>query len=303
MTVEVTSAESIGIDAALVRRLVDAQFPQWSDLPIRPVEIRRLGQPDLSSRRADDGQAAECCDLRAASGEGAALAAEACAAAAAGHPHPFGDGRADRGLSLAVVHLPVDRRRYRCDRAHRRSRPVCDRPCRVSRGLAADRRHRRAGARTAQFLSRRVAGLLRPRSPAGDRHAWRQDRRQGCDRGVGGGARSGMARHAGLVPRRRQPSAICWSRTASSAPSSTSGRRAWAIRLATSTSPGPSSTGESRDAFRAVLPLDDATWARGRGWTLWKALIVHAGLPGTDVLEAEKSRRVIDEILADHQRA
>ena len=60
---------------------------------------------------------------------------------------------------------------------------------------------------------------------------------------------------------------------------------------------------QSRDAFRAVLPLDDAAWARGRGWTLWKALIVHAGLPGTDVLEAEKSRRVIDEILADHQRA
>ena len=39
MTVEVTSAESIGIDAALVRRLVDAQFPQWSDLPIRPVRF------------------------------------------------------------------------------------------------------------------------------------------------------------------------------------------------------------------------------------------------------------------------
>ncbi len=39
MTAEVTSAESISIDAALVRRLVDAQFPQWSDLPIRPVRF------------------------------------------------------------------------------------------------------------------------------------------------------------------------------------------------------------------------------------------------------------------------
>jgi aminoglycoside phosphotransferase (APT) family kinase protein len=59
--------------------------------------------------------------------------------------------------------------------------------------------------------------------------------------------------------------------------------------------------GESREAFRAALQLDDVTWARGRGWTLWKALIVFAGLAGTnDPREVEKSRRVIDEVLADH---
>jgi aminoglycoside phosphotransferase (APT) family kinase protein len=61
--------------------------------------------------------------------------------------------------------------------------------------------------------------------------------------------------------------------------------------------------GESRTAFRSALPLDDATWARGRGWTLWKALIVLAGLAGTNPLEVEKSRRVIDEVLKDHRRA
>jgi hypothetical protein len=32
-------------------------------------------------------------------------------------------------------------------------------------------------------------------------------------------------------------------------------------------------SGESRRAFRAALALDDATWVRGRGWALWKALI------------------------------
>ena len=31
--------------------------------------------------------------------------------------------------------------------------------------------------------------------------------------------------------------------------------------------------GESRVAFRDAAALDSATWARGRGWTLWKALI------------------------------
>ncbi|MFL5761170.1 MAG: aminoglycoside phosphotransferase family protein [Thermomicrobiales bacterium] len=60
--------------------------------------------------------------------------------------------------------------------------------------------------------------------------------------------------------------------------------------------------GESREAFRSALPLDGATWARGRGWTLWKALIVYAGLPGTNTLEIDKSRRVINEVLADHNR-
>ena len=32
-------------------------------------------------------------------------------------------------------------------------------------------------------------------------------------------------------------------------------------------------SGESRDVFRAALSIDDATWARGRGWALSVALI------------------------------
>ena len=61
--------------------------------------------------------------------------------------------------------------------------------------------------------------------------------------------------------------------------------------------------GESREAFRAALPLDAAAWARGRGWTLWKALIVWAGLPGANPLGVEASRRIVDDLLADHARA
>ncbi|SDN78858.1 aminoglycoside phosphotransferase family protein [Phyllobacterium sp. OV277] len=59
--------------------------------------------------------------------------------------------------------------------------------------------------------------------------------------------------------------------------------------------------GESRGAFRAALPLDEATWVRGRGWTLWKALIVYAGLAGTNPLEAENSRKVLEEVLTDYE--
>ncbi|MER9355234.1 aminoglycoside phosphotransferase family protein [Mesorhizobium sp. M0514] len=59
--------------------------------------------------------------------------------------------------------------------------------------------------------------------------------------------------------------------------------------------------GESREAFRAAIDVDEATWARGRGWTLWKALITVAGHDANQA-EAERSRRVIDDVLADHRK-
>jgi aminoglycoside phosphotransferase (APT) family kinase protein len=61
--------------------------------------------------------------------------------------------------------------------------------------------------------------------------------------------------------------------------------------------------GDSREAFRAALPLDRATWARGRGWVLWKALITLAGYINTNPVKAGEARHVIDEVLADHQHA
>lgn len=57
--------------------------------------------------------------------------------------------------------------------------------------------------------------------------------------------------------------------------------------------------GESRQAFRAALGLDAGTWARGRGWTLWKALIVAANLTSTNAVEARQPWRIIDEVLSD----
>ena len=60
--------------------------------------------------------------------------------------------------------------------------------------------------------------------------------------------------------------------------------------------------GEARETFRARLPLDAGAWARGRGWTLWKALIVMAALPGANPRDADTSRRIIDDVIADHAR-
>lgn len=55
--------------------------------------------------------------------------------------------------------------------------------------------------------------------------------------------------------------------------------------------------GESRDAFRSVLTLDEDTWASGRGWTLWKALITAAGLIESNAIEAREPWRIISEVI------
>jgi aminoglycoside phosphotransferase (APT) family kinase protein len=70
--------------------------------------------------------------------------------------------------------------------------------------------------------------------------------------------------------------------------------------------------GTSRDVFRCRLPLDDATWARARGWALWKALstLVHEKEGHADADAAARRmvwrpgiREVIDHVLADHCRS
>ena len=60
--------------------------------------------------------------------------------------------------------------------------------------------------------------------------------------------------------------------------------------------------GPSREAFRATLALDGATWARGRGWVLWKALIVAAGLTSSNAIADSRPWRVLEAVLADHRR-
>ena len=56
-------------------------------------------------------------------------------------------------------------------------------------------------------------------------------------------------------------------------------------------------TGSSREAFRSELAVDEATWVRGRGWGIWKALLMmeqRSTLPG----EADPERIAWD-ILAE----
>ena len=73
-------------------------------------------------------------------------------------------------------------------------------------------------------------------------------------------------------------------------------------------------TGDSAAAFRRGLHLDEATWARGRGWALWKALVNlgkeqeggdEAQAPAHDDLFGwrRSPRQIIGLVIADHARS
>jgi aminoglycoside phosphotransferase (APT) family kinase protein len=57
---------------------------------------------------------------------------------------------------------------------------------------------------------------------------------------------------------------------------------------------------ETRGVFRAALQVDDATWARGRGWALSVGLIALPYYQSSNPVLAGIARRAIDEALADH---
>lgn len=57
-------------------------------------------------------------------------------------------------------------------------------------------------------------------------------------------------------------------------------------------------SGETRDVFRAALAVDEATWARGRGWALSWALIALPYYLDTNPVIVRDARRTIAEVLA-----
>ncbi|WP_329176130.1 aminoglycoside phosphotransferase family protein [Streptomyces sp. NBC_01477] len=62
-------------------------------------------------------------------------------------------------------------------------------------------------------------------------------------------------------------------------------------------------SGESRAAFRRTVAKDPGTWARARGWALWKALICMVQFRETAPALAAEHGRVIGEVLADAESA
>ena len=146
------------IDVDLARRLVDSQFPQWSDLPITRVELDgwdnrtfRLG--DAMTVRMPSGTV-----VRAAGGEGAALAA-ACSRRSCRSPSRSRSPRASRARAIRT---PGRSTAGSTARPPPRPRsPTSPRsPPTLAGFLVALRRvdaDRRPGARPPQLLPRRPA--------------------------------------------------------------------------------------------------------------------------------------------------
>jgi aminoglycoside phosphotransferase (APT) family kinase protein len=59
---------------------------------------------------------------------------------------------------------------------------------------------------------------------------------------------------------------------------------------------------ESRGAFRHAVGQDDGTWARARGWALWKSLLMLTQCSDPRDGRVAIHLDVIDAVLADHER-
>lgn len=295
-----------GIDAELVRRLLKSQFPQWSELPVRPVEFDgwdnrtyRLGE-ELTVR------------LPSAPGYVAAVAKE------------------DRWLPRLAPHLPVP---VPEPVATGRPGEGYPHPWSIRRWIPGETADPSRIADLPGF-ARDVAGFLRALQRI-DAAGGPEPGPHCFHRGGPPGYYDAETREAlrRLATTRSDLGRIDFDRAAAvwqaalDAPASTrtvwfhgdiahgnlivrDGRLAAVIDFGTCGVGDPACdlviswtmfSGADRAAFREAIGQDDATWARARGWAIWKALIVLADKIDSDPGEAATQRRVIDEVIADHR--
>lgn len=60
---------------------------------------------------------------------------------------------------------------------------------------------------------------------------------------------------------------------------------------------------KSRKVFKEAMALDSNTWHRASGWALWKALIIASGVSKTNAVEANRSYQIIDQIISEYQHS
>ncbi|NUS56748.1 MAG: aminoglycoside phosphotransferase family protein [Streptomycetaceae bacterium] len=268
----------LDITTDLVRTLVRGQFPQWADLPVRPVD--RQGWDNRTVRLGED------LSVRLPSAEGyvASVAKE------------------DRWLPALGPHLPLP-----VPVPAATGRPTADYPFpwSVRRWLpgttletAADVDRLGVARDLGAFLTALRRGPA-SRGPAAGRHSWFR----GCPPGVYGNEVEqtlDTLRDTVDVAACRAVWAAAQTSTWPSAPVwfhgevapgnllTTEGRLSAVIDFGTCGVGDPACdlvmawtyfTGAERQVFRDAVGLDDAAWRRARGWALWKSLISLAASP------------------------
>jgi len=265
-----------GIAAALVRRLIAAQFPQWRDLPVRPVPVD--GWDNRTYRLGDE----LTVRLPTAAGYVPAVAKE----------HEW--------LPRLAPHLPVAIPPMRGLGAPGEGYPF---PWSVRGWLPGEPADRARVDDLSQFAVS-VAGFIRALQrcdatggPPAGAHSWyrgtspasydAETRRclAALDSRVDARRATAVWEAALQAPWRGAP---VWFHCDIAAGNLLvlDGRLAAVIDFGTSGVGDPACdlviawtmlAGESRAAFQDAVDQDDAMWARARGWALWKALLVADG--------------------------
>ena len=288
------------IDASLARRLVDAQFPQWADLPIAPVEVDGWDNRTFRLGRA--------MSVRLPSADPYALQVE----------------KEHRWLPMLASRLPLP-----IPTVLARGVAADDYPFEwsvygwIDGDLATVERIDDL-SEFATALAGFLATLQQVDPTDGPRpglhNFYRGDPLETYDEGsrdaiaalgdrIDGGAAT-AAWEACLAAKSRKPPVWFHGDVAATNLLVRDGRLSAVIDFGCSGVGDPACdmtiawtllSGTSRTAFRSALPVDDATWIRGRGWALWKALITLVQHIDTNPAEAILARRVIDEVLADQR--
>ncbi|TWD82696.1 aminoglycoside phosphotransferase (APT) family kinase protein [Kribbella amoyensis] len=284
-----------GIDADLVRRLIAQQFPQWAGLPVAPVPVEgwdnrtyRLGD-ELTARLPTHPAYVAAVDKEhrwlpflAPSLPVPIPEAVATGEPGEGYPHPWAIRRwidGDTASHERVTDLPEF------------ARSVAEfilalQSCDATGGPIAGAHSFHRGAPPSFYHDETVAALaaLKGRLDTdGAREVW----------------------EAALASSWDGPPTWFHGDIASGNLLVQDGRLSAVIDFGTSGVGDPACDlviaytffdGESRAVFRDTVGQDAGTWARARGWALWKALIVLAAGNDTEVNE-----QVIAEVLADHR--
>lgn len=296
-------ADEVDINAALVRRLLASQFPQWARLPLAPVRsagtdnaIYRLGD-DLAVRLPRIDWATEQIDLecqwlpKLAPHLPLALPVPlAHGAPDAGYPWPWGVYRWLEGAAATLERL-ADPRQAARDLARfilalREIDPTGG-PCPDPGGRGSPLATRDAETRDAIASLR---GILTDDECDAAVAVWETALQapvwDGPPVWIHGDLHSGnLLAHQG-----RLSAVIDWGALGIGDPACDH-QAAWNFF-----------TPAARDAFREELQDDAAAWARGRGWALSVALIALPYYLHTSPPIADRSRYTIAETLADHQR-
>ncbi len=283
-----------------MRRLVETQFPRWAGLPVEPVanggwdnRTFHLGT-DMVVRLPSAAEYAQAVEkehrwlpalapqlplpipVPLAKGEPSAE-----------YPHPWSIYRWLDGRRRPRTASPT--------RSGSRSTwPISWPPCRASTPLTVPGREFTTGSGAAHCAPTTGTPGARSRNWTATSMSRRRARS-----GRTHSTRAGTVSTSGSTE--TSPRGTSCSTKDSWRPSSTSGRAASATRPVIWPIAWTLLTADGRQAFRDRLSVDAGTWARGRGWALWKALATCSSTfdsPG-DAAEFASAKRVLDEIFSE----